>query len=69
MNDHCKICCSDTPCASDDLAPGLIFVLSPTVLLVQNAPMFYAGFGAREAVLLTAFHSSLQVDPNAVLGL
>lgn len=52
-----------------DLAPGLIFILSPTVLLVQNAPMFYAGFGAREAVLLAAFHTtSSQIDPNAVLG-
>jgi len=51
-----------------DAAPGLIFILSPTVLLVQNAPMFYAGFGAREAVLLAALHTSAQIDPNVVLG-
>jgi hypothetical protein len=45
-----------------------IFVLSPTILLVQNVPLFYAGFGAREAILLLTLKNAFAADPNQVLG-
>ena len=51
-----------------DLSAGLILLMSPTVLLAQNAPMFYAGFGAREAIMLVALKNLVSLDPNSVLG-
>jgi hypothetical protein len=45
-----------------------IFAISPTILLVQNVPLFYAGFGAREAILLLTFESAFAADPNQVLS-
>jgi len=50
----------------DSLA--LIFAISPTILLVQNVPLFYAGFGAREAILLLMLGNVSGADPNQVLG-
>jgi lysylphosphatidylglycerol synthase-like protein len=47
---------------------GLVLAMSPTILLVQNAPFFYAGFGAREGILLVAFGAIAHADPNLVLG-
>ena len=51
-----------------EVTPVVVFVLSPTILLAQNAPIFYAGFGAREAVLLIALHDLALADPNVVLS-
>src|SRR5206468_3721227 len=46
----------------------LIFTIAPTILLVQNIPLFYAGFGAREAMLLVMLGNAPGIDPNQVLG-
>jgi lysylphosphatidylglycerol synthase-like protein len=47
---------------------ALIFSVSPSILLVQNVPLFYAGFGAREAALLVMLENASATDPNLVLG-
>jgi hypothetical protein len=45
-----------------------VFAIAPTIVLVQNIPLFYAGFGAREAALLLILKEASAADPNRVLG-
>ena len=51
-----------------DISAAVVLLLAPTVLLAQNAPMFYAGFGAREATVLVALKHYAWLDPNLVLS-
>lgn len=46
-----------------------LFVAGPTIIVAQSAPMLYAGFGAREAILLIAFKDLGLVDATALLSL
>ena len=46
-----------------------LFVAAPTIIVAQSAPMLYAGFGAREAILLIAFKDLGLVDATALLSL
>jgi hypothetical protein len=51
-----------------DIGAGVLLSLAPTILLVQNAPFFYAGFGAREGLLLVATAELARADPSLVLA-
>jgi hypothetical protein len=51
-----------------DIGAAVLLSLAPTILLVQNAPFFYAGFGAREGLLLVATAEFARADPSLVLG-
>lgn len=46
-----------------------IFLAAPTIMLVQSAPFFYAGFGAREATLLLALPKVAATDANLLISL
>jgi hypothetical protein len=47
---------------------AVIFFTAPMILLVQNIPLFYGGFGAREATLLIALQNVPNTDTNQILG-
>ena len=46
-----------------------IFLAGPTIMLVQSAPFFYAGLGAREATLLLALPEVAADDANLLISL
>jgi hypothetical protein len=46
-----------------------ILLAAPTIMLVQSAPFFYSGFGAREASLLIALPKIAAADANLLISL
>jgi uncharacterized membrane protein YbhN (UPF0104 family) len=46
----------------------IFFMLTPAILIVNNLPIFYQGFGGREATMLFAFSSSQSaMTPDLIL--
>lgn len=45
------------------------FLLSPAILIVNNLPIFYQGFGGREVLMVLAIGSSVgTIDPNMTVA-
>ena len=55
---------------SVDLSFWLFFLLTPAILIVNNLPIFYQGFGGREAVILFVFGNSQSgMTPDLILSI
>ena len=53
---------------SVDVSFWTFFMLTPAILIVNNLPIFYQGFGGREATMLFAFgNSSSGMSPELIL--
>lgn len=51
-----------------DISFWVFFVFTPVILTISNLPIFYQGFGGREAAMLFAFGGSpLVITPDLVL--
>ena len=51
-----------------DVSFWVFFTITPTILIVNNLPFFYQGFGGREATMLFAFtNSTLGISPDFIL--
>jgi len=53
---------------SAEVSFWIFFLLTPAILIVNNLPIFYQGFGGREATMLFAFGSSSSgISPDLIL--